>query len=76
MCMVHIPGKMQTLTEYRAANGLTQAQFAALIPTEQGNVSRWETGKAFPSREHIQRIDEVTGGAVPPAIWFQSRAAE
>ena len=61
---------MQTLAQYLAEAGLTQAQFAKQVSTTDATVSRWCTGKAFPSPDAIRRIDTATNGKVPPGIWF------
>ena len=66
---------MQTLPQYLAVEKLTQAEFAALVGSTSATVSRWCSGKAFPSPDAIRKIDAATAGKVPPAVWFAERAA-
>jgi transcriptional regulator with XRE-family HTH domain len=51
----------------RLERGLTQAQLARLIKSEPGEISGWENGRHFPSREHL---DDLEHGLHVPAEWF------
>lgn len=52
------------LQEYLKKRNLTTEQFAKLIAVSQGAVSRYATGKRFPSRDILRRIDAATKGKV------------
>ena len=67
---------MQTLAQYLAERGIRQADFAEKVSSTSATVSRWCSGKAFPSPDAIRRIDAATDGKVPPAVWFKIRAGE
>ena len=41
------------IKEIRKDNHLTQAEFGKLLSVSQDNVSLWETGKGFPTIQHI-----------------------
>jgi transcriptional regulator with XRE-family HTH domain len=48
----------------RDARGkLTQEQLAVALKTDQGTVSRWETGKLRPTLEELALIEKATGHA-------------
>ena len=66
---------MQTLQQYLEARGLTQVQFAARVGRAHTTVGRWCSGQAFPSPGMIRRINEVTAGAVPPQVWYETGGA-
>lgn len=59
-----------TLEQYLAWKNLTQAQFAALVEVNQGTISKLVSGKK-PKWGTAARIEKVTGGAVPVAVWAQ-----
>jgi transcriptional regulator with XRE-family HTH domain len=49
------------MREIRQKMGLTQAEASALLETDQGNISRWESGKHIPVEETLQVIEEKYG---------------
>jgi len=51
----------QTMTAVRLEAGLTQAELARLMHTEQSVIARWETGWRYPSLTTLEKIAEVTG---------------
>jgi hypothetical protein len=55
-----------TLSDYLAANNLTEAEFAVLVRRDPSTVWRWIRGKSQPDRPGRQAIFRVTGGAVTP----------
>ncbi|MEM1149055.1 MAG: helix-turn-helix transcriptional regulator [Pseudomonadota bacterium] len=55
---------MQTLKEYRTKQGLSQADFGALVGASQGMISRLESGKGYPSLTLALQIEEKTDGMV------------
>lgn len=52
------------LTRFRQANEMTLEAFGDQVGATKGMVSKWETGKAFPRKQFIARIFDVTNGAV------------
>ena len=57
------------IAEYRAREGLTQAEFARLLTeagskTSQGLVWQWESGKTRVTPNRATYIERVTNGAV------------
>lgn len=58
---------MSKLREWRDAQGMSQAQFAARIGTSIPSVSRIEAGEQWPSPELMRRIEEETEGVVTAA---------
>ena len=67
------------LKKWRTAAGLSQAELAEKVGTDQSVISRLETGArgAVPELEIAYAIERVTGGAVPASSWVtrRSRAA-
>ncbi len=61
---------MDSLATYLAQSRKTQRWLAAQIPVRPATVCAWLQGRATPRPEHMRRIDEVTGGAVPISAWF------
>lgn len=57
-----------TLQQYLDAKKITQGQFAAMIGTHQGTVSKLCKGRR-PSWDVAAKIAAVTDGAVPVSIW-------
>jgi transcriptional regulator with XRE-family HTH domain len=43
--------------------GLTQQRLAEAVGADQGNVSRWLSGKATPRAEHAARLADLISGA-------------
>ena len=59
---------MMTLSQYLEAKNITQEQFAAMIDTHQGTVSKLCSGRR-PSWDLASKIASVTGGEVPVEVW-------
>ena len=55
---------MSKLHEYLKANNITVSAFAASVNTDQRVVYHWLNGEKIPRQEYMQRIYELTGGAV------------
>lgn len=67
---------MMTLAEFLQANsGRTHEQWAAELGISRSHFTMIARGTAYPSRKLIARIDELTGGQVPPAVWYDRGAA-
>ena len=66
---------MMTLAQYLKRENLTQAQLAERLGASQGAVSKLVSGDRSPSWEMAARIEAVTSGAVPVAVWAQKGAA-
>ena len=49
------------LAEQRKARFWSQSVLAEKLDVSQNSVSRWETGEAFPSQSHLQKIAELFG---------------
>jgi transcriptional regulator with XRE-family HTH domain len=54
------------LSDYLEANGITDAEFAALIRKDRSSVTRLRSGDTKPSWDTAQKIAEVTNGVVTP----------
>ncbi len=52
------------LGEYLRQNEMTQEAFAQRVGTDQASVSRWISGKRFPTRSAIVAIKRATRGMV------------
>lgn len=50
---------MKNMKQLRAAKGITQAQFAALLGTTQSAVAMWEAGTRCPTAEKLPGIAKV-----------------
>ncbi len=44
------------IKEIRKENNLSQAEFGKILSVSQDNVSLWETGKGYPTIQHIVLI--------------------
>lgn len=56
---------------------MTQAQLAKLVGASQSHIADIERGRSQPSRRLIEKIAEMTTGAVPVTAWFpKDRQAE
>jgi transcriptional regulator with XRE-family HTH domain len=53
-----------TLSEYLAANNLTQTEFAARVGVKQATIARYARGERFPRLKHLAAIQKETGGTV------------
>ncbi len=58
--------------EYRKQEGLTLQGMGLKIGVTEGSMSRYENGERIPTREILQRIREVTDGAVQPNDFYDS----
>ena len=54
----------------------THAEWADLIGVTRSHFTEIVNGTARPSLKVISRINEVTRGRVPLAVWFKQGAAE
>jgi transcriptional regulator with XRE-family HTH domain len=52
---------VRKIREIRKRLGLTQAEFANLIETTQGTVSRWESGDQVPETHFLVKIEQLGG---------------
>lgn len=59
-----------TLTEFRAAQGLTRVALAEMLGVAHSTVSRLEARKVEPSASLIRKIQKVTEGQVMPNDLF------
>lgn len=66
---------MHILATHRRDHNLSQRDFAQLVRVDQSVISRIEKGVIRPSLDLALRIDEVTNGAVPVAVWASKGAA-
>lgn len=57
------PGRPQTLTQLRMAAGLSQAQLASKMGTQQPNIARWEREPGKMNVETILRFASALGVA-------------
>jgi len=69
---------MKTLPEYIASSKVkrTQEEWGEVFGISRSYLSEILSGKVTPGTKVIARINEVTGGKVPPAVWFQSAKTE
>jgi transcriptional regulator with XRE-family HTH domain len=51
----------QLIREARRRAGLTQQQLAERLGSSQSVIARWESGKARPSLENLERVVRATG---------------
>ena len=65
--------EFRTLTEARAAAGLSQAQLARRMKTSQSYIARLEGGKVRPSTSALERFAQATPTRL--RIVFEPRAA-
>lgn len=56
------------IRDARESTGMSQHALAMRLHTDQGLVSRWETGLVTPRTETIIRIAQVTNVPLPVAI--------
>ena len=47
------------IADARKKKGLTQKQLADMLGVDQALISRWESGKVSPNKEHLQKIKEA-----------------
>lgn len=60
---------MITLETYLTQNRIRQADFAATVRASQATISKLINRTVSPSLDLALRIEEATGGQVPPRIW-------
>lgn len=70
-CLSGIVGRMMTLSQYLEAKKITQGQFAAMIGTHQGTVSKLCAGRR-PGWDMAAKIAAITDGQVPVSVWAAS----
>ncbi len=71
---------MNMLRKWMKDRKLRVVDMAALISGEPGSehqcsavaVGRWLRGERQPSKRYIERIQQVTAGAVPASAWFET----
>ena len=54
-----------TIRERRRGNGLSQQELAARLNVSQPSISLWELGKAVPSADQLQQLEDILGGLAP-----------
>jgi transcriptional regulator with XRE-family HTH domain len=64
-----------TLAEYLRTTGQTHNALADKLNVSQVTVYRWATGRRFPDRDMILRIEAATARKVKPADWFKREAS-
>lgn len=52
------------LAEYLSENNLTHERFAEIVGVSRPTVTHWLRGGRIPEFQHLQRVIEVTSGAV------------
>lgn len=57
------------IREWREGQGLSQATCAKRVGVAQSAWNQWETGKGEPRVRFAVRLELLTGGAVPVAMW-------
>lgn len=62
------------LSEYLSANDLTATDFAVKIKRHKSTVTRLVKRASRPDHDTMQRILDVTGGAVTPNDFFEAPA--
>lgn len=67
--MMGISSHMQTLSQYLKTEKIRQTEFAEMIGTTQGTVSRLCSGTQNPTLDLAQRVEKATGGQVPIVAW-------
>lgn len=65
----------KTIARYRKMRELTQAELAAMINVHQTQIAHWETERAKPRKEYLQKLSDALGinidalaSGVPPSI--------
>jgi len=66
-----VKGMTHPLENYLEQTRTTGRQFAAKVGVREATVSAWKSG-VIPKPAQMQRIAEVTAGALPVTAWFQS----
>lgn len=62
--------KQNPLAKYLESRSESQADFAKRAELSRSYVCEILNGTRVPGRSVIARINEATGGVVPPAVWF------
>lgn len=60
------------IREWRKKQGLSQATCAKRVGVAQSAWNQWETGKGEPRVRFAVRLEALTEGAVPVAMWCGS----
>ncbi len=47
------------IKEIRKENKLSQSEFGKMLSVSQDNISLWETGKSYPSVQHVVSISKL-----------------
>lgn len=53
--------KLKKLKSVRKARGMSQAEFARAVGTNQANICRWEQGKVRPKDSTLNRVAAALG---------------
>jgi DNA-binding transcriptional regulator YiaG len=65
------------LPQYRKkSGGMSQTAAAVWFGVARETLSRWETGKQIPSRQHQEQIERLTKGKVRPRDWMNGNSRE
>ena len=56
-----VPADPLDIEGKRRAKKLSQSQLAERMGVTQGQISRWETGRAKPTKENQKRLEEILG---------------
>jgi transcriptional regulator with XRE-family HTH domain len=51
-----------------------QADLGGAVGVTQATISRYASGERFPPREFADKVDEITEGKVPVAVWIAAAA--
>lgn len=67
---------MATLSEYLRDRKMSGKTFGELVNVSQATINRYCSGKRFPDKDMILRIESATKGKVRPADWYAQEPAE
>ena len=59
----------ESLRQYLERSAETQQGLAAKAGVAQSAISRYADGKRFPDRATADKLNEISGGEVPIALW-------
>ena len=60
-----------TLKEWLLKENMTQEAAAKRIGVHEITINRWINGRITPRRAQMARVEEITGGEVKPASFFE-----
>ena len=60
------------IKQLRKEKGLTQIQLAHELGVDQASISKWESGKANPTKEYEDKLAEFFGVSVDVLLGFES----